>query len=440
MAERVQLGRDNRGKEDAGVGKVWYSLYDRMLSTDGLRRAFKKVKAAKGAAGVDGQSIKAFAEREDEHLDQLEEELRNKTYEAQPVRRVYIPKDGGGERALGIPAVRDRVVQQRLLDILQPIFEPEFHPSSYAYRPGRSCHQAIAKVSVLVRRYNLKWVVDMDLSKCFDTLSHNLIIEVCRKRVRDGSILSLIGKFLKSGVMEGGVLQESSVGSPQGGVISPLLANIYLNEFDQEMRRRGQRIVRYADDTVILCRSRAAAENALIRAKEILEGSLRLKVNREKTKIVHSREGIPYLGVVICDAYTRIQDKKVKRFKQKVKELTRRNGRGNLAEVIQSLNPVLRGFANYFRVANCKGILANLMGWIRRRLRARQLAMWKRPNRLHRKLRQLGHSGAFKRIKMRSWRNSASPLVSLALPNRELEKLGLVDISKIETGYLPQFI
>lgn len=420
------------------MSRVYYSLYDRMLSRKGLALAFRKVKAAKGAAGVDGQSIKAFAEKEEEHLTQLVNELRTKAYMAQPVRRVFIPKDGGGVRALGIPAVRDRVVQQRLLDILQPIFEPDFHPSSYAYRPKRGCHHAIAKVSLFVRRYNLRWVVDMDLSKCFDMLCHDRILQACRRRVRDGSILALIGKFLRSGVMEEGILHESRVGSPQGGVISPLLANIYLNEFDQEMKRRNYRLVRYADDIVILCRSKAAADNALVRAREILEGELHLKVNPEKTKIVHSSEGIPYLGVVIGDAYTRIQDKKVRGFKRKVKDLTRRNGTGDLQRVIQGLNPLLRGFANYFRVANCKGVLTNLMSWIRRRLRARQLAMWKKPKRLHRRLRQLGYSGEFKHIKMKSWRNSASPLVSMALPNKELARLGLIDMCNVRTGYLPQ--
>lgn len=419
---------------------MYYSLYDRMLSMKGLRSAFKKVKAAKGAAGIDGQTVKAFAEKEEEHLTQLVEELRTKQYEAQPVRRVYIPKDGGGERALGIPTVRDRVVQQRLLDILQPIFEPEFHPSSYAYRPKRGCHQAIAKVSLFVRRYNLKWVVDMDLSKCFDTLCHDRIVAACRERVRDGSILALIGKFLKSGVMEGGVLKESVVGSPQGGVISPLLANIYLDAFDQEMKRRNYRIVRYADDIVILCRSKSAAENALKKASRILEGELHLKVNRKKTRIIHSDKGIPYLGVEIGSRFTRIQEKKVKGFKRKVKALTRRNGGGNLNEVIAYLNPLLRGFSNYFKVANCKGMLDDLMAWIRRRLRARQLAMWKKPGRLHRRLRQLGYKGDFMFIKMKSWRNAASPLVHMALSNKELTKMGLFDMSSIKTGFLPQFI
>lgn len=230
--------------------KIWYSLYGRMLSRGALRAAFFKVKSAKGAAGIDGQSVKDFAELLDINLDRLLTELREKSYQPQPVRRVEIPKATGGVRLLGIPAVRDRVVQQALLDILQPIFDPDFHPSSYGYRPGRSCHQAITKATMFMREYERKWVVDMDLSKCFDTLSHDLILSSVSKRIKDGSILDLLHQILKSGVMTGEGWQASDVGSPQGGVISPLLANIYLDAFDQFMKDRGHRIVRYADDSV----------------------------------------------------------------------------------------------------------------------------------------------------------------------------------------------
>lgn len=206
------------------------------------------------------------------------------------------------------------------------------------------------------------------------------------------------------------------------------------------MKRRNYRIVRYADDTVILCRSKGAAENALIRTSEILERDLLLKVNREKTKIVHSGEGIPYLGVVIGDSSTRIQDKKIESFKRKVKALSPRQDGRNLEKMIQDLNPLLGGFANYFRVANCKGTLTKQMCWTRRRLRAKQMALWKKPKRLHRRLRQLGYIGKFELIEMGSWRNAQSPLVCMALSNGELVKLGLFDMSKTETGYLPQLI
>jgi len=212
--------------------KIYYSLYGELLNLNKLYNGFKKVKRAKGAAGIDGQSIGAVAQNLEVDFKQLQLELQTKQYRAQPVKRVEIPKDDGGVRFLGIPAVRDRIVQQALLDILQPIFDPSFHPSSYGYRPKRSCHDAISKATMFIRQYQRQWVVDMDLSKCVDLLDHELIIKSVKVRVTDGSILKLINQFLKSGVMVGnrkGVIEE---GSPEGGVISPLWANIYRDASD----------------------------------------------------------------------------------------------------------------------------------------------------------------------------------------------------------------
>lgn len=329
------------------MSRIHYSLYDRLLHRRALTQAFAKVRRAKGAPGVDGQAIADFAAKVEEEVDRLVHELRTKTYRPHPVRRVTIPKPGGGERNLGIPAVRDRVVQQALLDILQPIFDPDFHPSSFGYRPGRSCQQAVAKATMLVRQYGLVHVVDMDLSKCFDRLDHDLIVTSIRRRVRDGSIVALLRMFLESGVMIEGNWEATEIGSPQGGVISPLISNIYLDAFDQEMKRRGHRIVRYADDILILCRSRSAAEHAREVATSILEGELRLTVNTEKTHLVHASRGVKFLGVEIGLRWTRIQDKKIAAFKTRVKALTRRNSPVNLEQIIKDLTPVMRGFANY---------------------------------------------------------------------------------------------
>lgn len=420
--------------------KTFYSLYDRLLHRRALARAFAKVRRAKGAKtpGQDGQGAADFAADEDAELDRLVHELRTKTYRPQPVLRVTIPKPGGGERKLGIPAIRDRVVQQALLDILQPIFDPEFHPSSYGYRPGRSCQQAVAKATMFVRRYGLAHVVDMDLSKCFDRLDHDLIVASFRRRVRDGSILALLRMFLESGVMIGDDWETTEVGSPQGGVISPFISNVYLDAFDQEMKRRGHRIVRYADDILILCRSGSAARHAREVATALLEGALRLTVNVEKTHVVHASQGVKFLGVEIGLTWTRIQAAKIAAFKQKVKRITRRNSPVNLEQVIADLNPVLRGFANYFRMANCKGLLSELMSWIRRRLRAKQLALWKKPGRLHRRLRQLGYQGEFLKIRMTCWRNSRSHLASWSMPNAWFRELGLFELTAVVTGVLPQ--
>jgi len=239
--------------------KKWYSLIDKVYRLDNLERAYRAVRANKGAPGVDSETVEAFGQNLEERLRQLHHELKTGTYEPQPVLRVEIPKADGSKRPLGIPTVKDRVVQQALLNILQPIFEPDFHPSSYGYRPGRSCHQAVAKAERFMNKYGLEYVVDIDLSKCFDRLDHDLILEGVNRKVSDGSVLRHIKKFLTAGVMKDGAWEETDIGSPQRGVISPLLTNIYLDRFDQEMKRRGIRIVRYADDILIFARTHKEA-------------------------------------------------------------------------------------------------------------------------------------------------------------------------------------
>ena len=391
---------------------------------------------AKGAAGIDRQSLSDFASNLSDNLDQLLFELKTRQYKPQPVRRVEIPKEGGGVRLLGIPTVRDRVVQQTLNDLLTPIFEEQFHPSSFGYRPNRSCHDAINKSTMFIRRYGLQHVVDMDLSKCFDKLDHELILRSIRKRVTDSSVLELINQFLKSGVMVDGHWQQTELGSPQGGVISPLIANIYLDTFDQEMRKRGHRIVRYADDILIFCRSRAGAENALEQATKILEKELKLTVNQTKSHIAHSDEGVKFLGVEIGSRYTRIQSKKLSGLKKKLKQLTRRNGGKPLEQVIKELNPVLRGFSQYFRIANANRAFDKIAGWLRRRLRSIQLRLWKKTTRLHRRLKQLGYKPPFKYISMTNWNSARSPLASFAMPNQWFNDLGLVNLEHVRTGYV----
>lgn len=415
--------------------RKYYSLYGRLLSKQVLFEGYRQVKRAKGAAGTDGQNLSDFALNLEEELNNLLLELKEKRYKPYPVKRVLIPKEGGGERALGIPTVRDRIVQQALRNLLEPIFDPGFHPSSYGYRKGRGCHHAISKATRFIRDYDRHWVVDMDLSKCFDTLNHDIILQQFRERVTDGSILQLLRLFLESGVLNGEEFEASVTGSPQGGVISPLIANVYLDRFDQFMKVRGHRIVRYADDILIVCRSESAAKNALEVASNYLEGELKLTVNQHKTHITHSDHGVAYLGVEIFSGYTRIQGKKVKALKAKVKKITRRNTGKNLMGVIQELNPVLRGFVNYFKIANCKRELSNVMGWVRRRLRCIQLKQWKKSSKLHRRLKQLGYKPPFKVIKMKSWHNARSPLASYAMPNAWFhEDLKLVNMAAIPVG------
>ncbi|MGI6647076.1 MAG: group II intron reverse transcriptase/maturase [Limnochordia bacterium] len=419
--------------------RKWYSLIDKVYAMDNLRLAFKHVKSNNGAPGIDGQTVKDFQTRLEENLAAIHAELKTNTYQPSPVRRVEIEKEDGSKRPLGIPTVKDRVVQQALRQIIEPIFEPDFHPSSYGYRPNRSCQMAVAKAEQFLRRYGLTYVVDMDLSKCFDTLDHERIIAGVSKKVSDGRILQLIRQFLKAGVMEDGAVQETEIGSPQGGVISPLLANIYLDEFDQKMKARGIRIVRYADDILVFATSLRQAKKHQEIATRILEEDLGLTVNRTKTHITSLEKGVSYLGFVIYPEYITIHPKRVKKFRDAVRRLTPRNHGKNVEQLVVELNRFLRGWVQYFRLANCKAFLRDMMGWIRRRLRMKKMREWKSWRGLHRALRQRGYRGDFQRISMRSWRNSASPLVSMALPNSWFREIGLVDLTKYSVGIVSQF-
>jgi RNA-directed DNA polymerase len=419
--------------------KKWYSLIDKVYRLENLVQAYKAVKANNGAPGVDRVTVEAYGLNLQEELTLLHHELKTGSYEPKPVLRVEIPKADGSKRPLGIPAVRDRVVQQALLNILQPIFEPEFHPSSYGYRPGRSCHQAVAKAEMFMNKYGLRHVVDMDLSKCFDRLDHELILRGVNRKVSDGSILKLIEKFLKSGVMKDGLWEETELGSPQGGVFSPLICNIYLDRFDQEMKRLGIRIVRYADDILLLAATYQEARKYQQIAVEYLEGQLKLQVNGEKTHITNDRKGVAYLGFVIYSKFVSINPKKLRGFKEKIREMTPRNHGMNVEQMIRELNPVLRGWANYFRVATCQNTYRDLMGWIRRRLRMKKMKEWKSWKSLHKTLRRRGYKGEFKRIAMNSWKNSASPLISMALPNSWFDELGLIDLGTYKVGILHHY-
>lgn len=419
--------------------RKFYSLIDKVYSEDNLTIAYRKVRSNKGAPGIDGVSVFDFGDNLENEIENLHVELKTGTYRPSPVRRVNIPRSDGKLRPLGIPTVRDRVVQQALLNVLEPIFEPDFHPSSYGYRPDRSCHKALAKAQMFVERWKLRFAVDMDLSKCFDTLDHDLIIESVNRKVSDGKVLKLIRSFLESGVMVDGSFEATKIGSPQGGVISPLLMNIYLDYFDWKMKSFNIRIVRYADDVLIFAGNSRQAEKYLDIASGILETELRLTVNREKTHVALVDDGIAFLGFVIRPGRVVIHPKKVKAFKKRVRELTPRNCGWTVAEMVKKLNPFLRGWVNYFRGANCKCLLKRLMAWIRRRLRMRQMKLWKSWKKMHRELRRLGYKGDFEKLSMFRWVNSRHYRIHAALPNSWLESLGLVDMYRTQVGILHLF-
>lgn len=276
--------------------RKWYSLIDKVYALPNLRLAWAKVEANRGAGGIDGMSVARFAERVEERLDELAADLRAKTYRPQPVRRVYIPKSGGGQRGLGIPTVRDRIVQQALLQILGPIFEAKFSRCSHGFRPGRGCASALEVVDRAVK-HGYGWVVDADIEAFFDSVDHDQLLSAVNEEIADGSVLRLIGQILKAGVMAPGVAEEdpSELGTPQGGPLSPLLANVYLHRLDVELEQAGYGLVRYADDLVIFARSEAAANAARDLAGEHLAG-LGLRLHPEKTRVVTVAGGFEFLG------------------------------------------------------------------------------------------------------------------------------------------------
>jgi group II intron reverse transcriptase/maturase len=416
--------------------RKYYSLIDKIYNMDNILKAFKLVKKNNGAPGIDGETIEYFGSLLDAKIKEIHGELKEGNYKPSPVRRTYIEKDDGTKRPLGIPTVKDRVVQQAVRNVVEPIFEPYFHPSSYGYRPEHSCQRAVAKAETFLNKWGLEYVVDMDLSKCFDTLNHELIIESVNEKISDGKVLKLIRSFLESGILEDGAFQETSIGSPQGGVISPLLMNIYLDGFDKNMMARGIRIVRYADDILIFAKTKSEAGMYRALATKILQDELKLTVNVKKTHITNIDDGVPYVGFIIKKDGISIQPKRIKKFKDKIRTLTPRTSGLNVETIVKRLNPVLRGWCNYFKIANCKEVFSNLAKWIRRRLRMKKMKEWKSYKSLHKVLRRNGYRGELKKIRMTRWRNSASPLISRAMPNSWFDEIKLFNMSKVETEVL----
>ena len=419
--------------------KKWYSLIDKIYRKENLELAFKRVKQNNGAPGIDGETVSNFEDKIELNIEFLHERLKTNEYVPSPVRRVEIEKPDGGIRLLGIPTVKDRVVQQAIVNIIEPIFDPTFHPSSYGYRPKHSQHQAVAKAERFMNKYGLEHVVDMDLSKCFDTLDHEIIIEAVSEHISDGRVLDLIKKFLKSGVMHRDNISETEVGSPQGGVISPLISNIYLNQFDQKMMSRGIRIVRYADDILIFVKDKKTAGNYKAYATKVLERELKLKVNNMKTKLTNVNEGVAFLGFVIRSKTLSINPKRIKRLKDKVRRITRRNSGKKLEEVIKELNPVLRGWMNYYRVANIKSFSKDFMGWLRRRLRMVKMKQWKTYKAMHKEMRKLGIKGNGLKMAVTKWKNSNVHIIHQILPNQYFEDLSLIDVHQYEVGLLSNY-
>lgn len=368
-------------------------LLEQILAKENLNKAYKKVYQNKGVAGVDGITVEEISDYIKEHKDQIANKIRKRRYKPQPVMRVQIPKENGKKRNLGIPTVMDRIIQQAIVQVISPIFEEQFNDNSFGFRPGRSCEQAVIKVLEYLND-GYDWIVDIDLEKFFDTVNQDKLITIVGKTIKDGDVVSLIRKYLSAGVMINGVKKETKVGTPQGGNLSPLLSNIMLNELDKELEARGLNFVRYADDCVILVKSEKAANRVLKSITKFIEKKLGLKVNAEKSKVTRPTQ-TKYLGFSFWRTAggkwkPKPHIKSYQKLKRKLKQLTNRSWSISLDERIKKINYVVRGWVNYFRIANMKWKIKEIDEHLRTRIRIVIWKQWKVPKRKEKALIKLG--------------------------------------------------
>lgn len=406
-------------------------LMEQILHRDNLNKAYKKVKSNKGSGGVDGMSVEELPGFLRDNKKQLIQKIKEGKYKPNPVRRVEIPKETKGEfRKLGVPTVVDRVIQQAITQVLSPIYEKQFSENSFGFRPNRGAHDALKQCQNNVND-GYDYVADMDLEKFFDTVSQSKLIEVLSRTIKDGRVISLIHKYLNAGVISKGMFERTEVGMPQGGPLSPLLSNIMLNELDKELTRRGHRFVRYADDCMIFCKSKKSAERTLENIVPYIEGKLFLKVNRTKTCVAHIRE-VKYLGYSFYrykgKCRFRIHPKSVEKMKIKIRELTKRsNGWGNEYRAMK-LTQYIRGWVNYFGMADIKKLLQRSDEWLRHRIRAIYWKQWKKVKTKFKELKKLGveEEKAWICANMRNgnWYCSGYFVFQTAFNNKKLRELG----------------
>ena len=407
------------------------NLMEQILHKDNLNKAYKKVKSNKGAGGIDGMSVEELLGYLRNNQEQLIQKLKDGKYKPNPVRRVEIPKETKGEfRKLGVPTVVDRVFQQAITQVLSPIYEKQFSENSFGFRPDRGAHDALKQCQTNVND-GYVYVVDMDLEKFFDTVCQSKLIEVLSRTIKDGRVISLIHKYLNAGVISRGIFEKTEVGMPQGGPLSPLLSNIMLNELDKKLTRRGHRFVRYADDCMIFCKSRKSAERTLNNIVPYIEGKLFLKVNRTKTCVAHISR-VKYLGYSFYrykgTCRFRVHPKSVIKMKNKIRELTdRHNGWGNEYRALK-LTQFIRGWVNYFGMADMKRLLQSNDEWLRHRIRAIYWKQWKKVKTKFKELKKLGveEERAWICANMRNGNWFCSGYITLqgAFNNKKLRELG----------------
>lgn len=406
-------------------------LFEQVLMPSNLHRAWEQVRANKGAPGIDGMSIKDFpAWAKSGGWEVVKSELHSGHYQPRPVRRVEIEKPDGGKRPLGIPTVIDRIIQQAIAQVLTPIFDPTFSENSFGFRPGRNGQQAVKQVQQIIKQKR-GIAVDVDLSKFFDRVNHDLLMSLVGRRVRDKRIMQLIARYLRAGFIDNQFFFEAREGVPQGGPLSPLLANIMLDPLDKELELRGHKFARYADDFIILVKSQRAGERVLRSVTQYLQDRLKLVINKEKSQVVKTSES-KFLGFTFQKGRIQWHPKTLQKFKQRIRELTNRNWGVSMRYQLYKTSQFIRGWINYFGIANCYQLCLDLDHWIRRRVRMAYWRQWRKPRTKVRNLLKLGvHIQAAVAGGITSkgpWRSSKTPGINQALSNEYLEKAGLVTL------------
>ena len=405
-------------------------LLEQILADANLNQAYKQVKRNKGAGGIDGMQVDELLPYLRENREELQRSLRDGNYRPSPVRRVEIPKENGKTRKLGIPTVVDRLIQQAICQVLSPIFEQQFSDSSFGFRPKHSPHGALQRCQTNISE-GYKYVVDMDLEKYFDTVNQSKLIQILSETIKDGRVISLIHKFLRAGVMVGGVFEDSPDGVPQGGPLSPLLGNIMLNECDHELERRGHRFVRYADDMMIFCKSEKAAKRTLDHILPYIEGWLLLKVNREKTQVAHVSK-VKYLGhgfyIHKGEGRLRVHPKSIRKLENSIREVTERSNGMGIEERKTQLAQKVRGWVNYFKLADMKKLMQRLDEWLRSRIRMVVWKRWKRVRTRFKNLKRLGiptrTAWMWSNTRKGYWHTAHSPILLISLSNERIKRAG----------------
>lgn len=406
---------------------------EQVVCRDNLKRAYHRVVGNRGKPGVDGMGVEALGAHLQLQWPNLKDQLLRGSYQPQAVRKVEIPKPQGGKRMLGIPTVLDRLISQAFLQVLQPYFDAKFSDTSYGFRPGRSTHQAVLRAKGYVEE-GYRWVVDVDLEKFFDRVNHDVLMGRLARHITDKRMLLLIRRYLQAGILEDGVVSPRVEGSPQGSPLSPLLSNILLDELDKEMETRGHRYVRYADDFNVYVKSKRAGERVLTSLTRYLSKQLRLTVNREKSAVERpwKRSFLGYTVTWHRNPKLRVAPGVQKRFRQSIKELLRKGRGRSLGAVIQQLQPKLRGWMSYFRLAEVKSTFESLDMWLRRRLRLLLWRQWKKPRTRFKRLVSLGIDQERAKRSVGNgrgpWWNAGASHLNQAVPTKRLRSLGLMSL------------